>query len=122
MHGSIKRLTRSPYLIYVFYLQGTPLPNALSRQHSGPSPRTWTPEQLHAWLHANECGEAVRAFRDQGIDGPAMAGLLRVAGGGEAGRLYELLGGDVGVQHVGLRLRLVDSIMLHFGGSGAGGL
>ncbi|WIA38216.1 hypothetical protein OEZ86_001561 [Tetradesmus obliquus] len=83
-----------------------------------PSPRGWSAEQLHAWLHAGDCGEAVRAFRDQGIDGPAMAGLLRVAGGGEAGRLYELLGSDVGVQAVGLRLRLVECIMLHFGGAG----
>jgi hypothetical protein len=49
-----------------------------------------------------------------------MAGLLRVAAGGEAGRLYDLLGGDVGVQHVGLRLRLVECIMLHFGGGGGG--
>jgi hypothetical protein len=27
---------------------------------------------------------------------------------------YVVAGGDVGVQHVGLRLRLVDSIVLHF--------
>lgn len=80
------------------------------------SPRGWTAEQLHAWLHASNCGEAVRVFRDQEVDGQALAGLLRVVAGGEAGRLYELLGGDLGVQHVGLRLRLVESIMLAFGG------
>jgi hypothetical protein len=93
-------------------------PNHLAA--ANPSPRNWSAEQLHAWLHACGCGEAVRAFRDQGIDGVAMAGLLRVAAGGEAGRLYDLLGGDVGVQHVGLRLRLVECIMLHFGGGGGG--
>ncbi|KAF6263093.1 hypothetical protein COO60DRAFT_1493000 [Scenedesmus sp. NREL 46B-D3] len=93
---------------------------APSRQHSGPSPRGWGAEQLHGWLHASGCGEAVRAFRDQGLDGPAMAGLMRVAAGGEAGRLFDLLGRDVGVMHVGLRLRLVDNILMCFGGAARG--
>jgi hypothetical protein len=59
----------------------------------------------------------VRVFRDLDIDGMALAGLVRVAAA-DPSRLHDVLKVDLGVQHVGLRLRLVESIVALSAGEG----
>eukprot|EP00775_Hariotina_reticulata_P004923 gene4923-5166_t len=57
------------------------------------------------------------AFKQQGMDGLALAGLVRVAGG-EAGRLYHMLGSNLGVMgDAGLQLRLVEHVVQLFDGA-----
>lgn len=78
---------------------------------------TWSPEQLEARLQAWGCGEAAAAFRANGIEGHALSGLMRVAVDAGAARLDEWLRTDLGVEAVGLRLRLVDRMMAELAGA-----
>lgn len=73
-------------------------------------PRSWSQERVYQWLHSTGCNEAVRVFKDLDLDGTALAGLVRVAAADPA-RLHDVLKVDLGVQHVGLRLRLVENLV-----------
>lgn len=81
---------------------------------------SWSPSDLQAWLHACGCGEAASALQAADIDGPALAGLLRIATDAGAARLDERLRVELGVDRAAVRLRLVDRLMRDLADGGGG--
>ena len=74
-------------------------------------PESWTAAEVEDWLRRVKCAEYTAAFKRQGMDGMALAGLFRLAS--DVPYVLRLLKRDFEGEpafSVGNRLRLIEEV------------
>jgi len=64
--------------------------------------------QVDDWLKKIDLGRHSDAFRLKDIDGMALSGLLRMSS--DTRHVHEVLVGELGIESLGQRLRLVEEL------------